>query len=56
MVGVELVVDRMVGIWKVSQNQPEANRSGRVSGLHSAGDISSIAMARLIKEYMSAAP
>ena len=31
--GVEIVVDRLEGKWKASQNQPEANRRGVTEGL-----------------------
>ncbi|WP_367155961.1 FMN-binding negative transcriptional regulator [Methylomonas sp. HYX-M1] len=37
VVGVEIVVSRLLGKWKVSQNQPPANRDGVVRGLAEAG-------------------
>lgn len=33
LVGLEIAIDRIEGKWKVSQNQPEANRRGVVTGL-----------------------
>jgi len=37
VVGIEIVVTRLLGKWKVSQNQPPANRDGVVRGLAEAG-------------------
>ena len=37
IVGVELPIDRIEGKWKVSQNQPEANRRGVAEGLRGEG-------------------
>ena len=37
IVGVEIAVTSLVGKWKVSQNQPDANRAGVVDGLTSRG-------------------
>ncbi|MFW6077337.1 MAG: FMN-binding negative transcriptional regulator [Hyphomicrobiales bacterium] len=47
IVGVEIPVARIEGKWKVSQNRPEADRAGVVSGLADEGDA---AMAALVKE------
>ncbi len=33
LVGIDIPIDRIEGKWKVSQNQPEANRRGVVDGL-----------------------
>lgn len=33
IIGLEIVIDRLEGKWKVSQNQPEVNRNGVVQGL-----------------------
>jgi transcriptional regulator len=46
VVGVELRVERLVGKWKVSQNQPAANRAGVIAGLEADGDAQAVAMAR----------
>lgn len=48
VVGVELRVERLVGKWKVSQNQPAANRAGVVAGLEATGEAG--AMARAVQE------
>lgn len=37
IVGIEIPVSRIVGKWKVSQNQPAENRAGVVAGLREAG-------------------
>lgn len=37
IVGIELQLTRLVGKWKVSQNQPEANRQSVEAGLRAAG-------------------
>lgn len=33
IVGIEIPIDRLVGKWKVSQNQPEVNRAGVIQAL-----------------------
>jgi len=33
IVGIEIVIDRLVGKWKVSQNQPPANQASLVAAL-----------------------
>lgn len=45
VVGIELRVERLVGKWKTSQNQPAANRAGVADGLSADGQTS---MARLV--------
>lgn len=50
VVGVEIVVDRLEGKWKLSQNQPEVNRAGVVAGLVGRGDPAASKMARLVEE------
>lgn len=37
VVGIEMIVTRLVGKWKISQNQPERNRTGVAAGLRSMG-------------------
>lgn len=48
IVCIEIAVDKLEGKWKVSQNQPAANRAGVVAGLHAAGGDEAAAMARLV--------
>ncbi len=48
IVGIEMVIARLEGKWKVSQNRPEADRAGVVAGFEAAGDERSRRMARLV--------
>jgi transcriptional regulator len=48
IVGIEIPISRIEGKWKVSQNRPEADRKGVVSGLIGAGDADSLEMAELV--------
>jgi len=48
IVGIELSITRLVGKWKVSQNQPEMNRVGVESGLRKKGGENSLAMAAAV--------
>lgn len=47
IVGLEIPIARIEGKWKVSQNQPEANRQGVVRGLES---VAALDMAQLVAE------
>lgn len=49
VVGIEIVITRLLGKWKVSQNQPAQNQAGVVQGLRARADAQSLAMAELIK-------
>ena len=48
IVGVEIEIGRLEGKWKVSQNQPAANREGVVAGLRDRGGDEAGAMADLV--------
>lgn len=48
--GVEIIITRLSGKWKASQNQPPQNRAGVVAGLNAAGKHEWAAMAMLISE------
>ena len=50
IVGVRFDILRMQGKWKVSQNQPEANRASVVSGLIGQGSEAAEAMAKLVRQ------
>jgi transcriptional regulator len=50
IVGLEMVIDRIEGKWKVSQNQPEVNRRGVIEGLQRRGDEMAIAIAALVRD------
>lgn len=45
IVGIEIPLSRMIGKWKVSQNQPEANRVGVENGLRGLGGDDALMMA-----------
>lgn len=49
IVGIELVIDRLVGKWKASQNHPPANRAGVVAGLQASDRPSDVEMAEVIR-------
>ncbi|MDH4233890.1 MAG: FMN-binding negative transcriptional regulator [Gallionella sp.] len=49
VVGIEIVITRLSGKWKVSQNQPEQNRAGVIEGLQSCGHSNAAAMAALVE-------
>ena len=49
IVGVEMVITKMLGKWKVSQNQPTQNQVGVIFGLKASGLPESEAMASLVK-------
>lgn len=49
IVGIEMVVTRMSGKWKVSQNQPPENRAGVIAGLRAGGDADALWMADLVE-------
>ena len=47
LIGLEIVIERLEGKWKVSQNQSERNRAGVVAGLEANEQVE---MARLVRE------
>ena len=49
LIGIEIVITRLIGKTKASQNQSEANRAGVVEGLKSLGDGNADTMAELVK-------
>lgn len=49
IVGIEIVIERLEGKWKTSQNRPPADREGVAQGLYARGDDASLAMAPLVK-------
>ncbi|WP_310451525.1 FMN-binding negative transcriptional regulator [Sulfuritalea sp.] len=48
IVGIEIVITSLVGKWKISQNQPAANRAGVVAGLRRQGTADALSMAELV--------
>lgn len=49
IVGIEIVITKMFGKWKVSQNQPAQNQVSVISGLKASGLPGSEAMAALVE-------
>jgi transcriptional regulator len=49
IVGIEIAIERIEGKWKMSQNQPAANREGVVTGLQQQGDAAAMAMAGVVE-------
>jgi transcriptional regulator len=49
IVGIEMVITRLVGKWKVSQNQPSQNQASVVAGLEASGLPGASAMAALVE-------
>jgi len=48
IVGIEISIARLIGKWKVSQNRPEADRTGVVQGLQQLGKFEAACMADLV--------
>lgn len=49
VVGVEIVITRLSGKWKTSQNQPAENQAGVIRGLRAHGSIEAAEMAALVE-------
>lgn len=50
IVGIEMVITKLTGKWKLSQNQPAQNRAGVVDGLRQRGSGGALEMAALVEE------
>jgi transcriptional regulator len=48
IVGIEIEITELTGKWKISQNQPEANRAGVVAGLRGQESAEALAVADLV--------
>lgn len=48
IVGIEIEITHLAGKWKISQNQPEANRAGVVAGLRGQESAEARAVADLV--------
>jgi len=53
IVGIEMVITRLFGKWKVSQNQPAQNQTGVIGGLKERGSADALAMSTLVAEQLS---
>jgi transcriptional regulator len=56
IVGIEIIITKLHGKWKVSQNQPERNRAGVIAGLESIGTNQALEMAELISQAAKDVP
>ena len=52
VVGLEIIINSISGQWKLSQNQPEVNKQGVISGLNAHGDHASTTMAAMISAQL----
>jgi transcriptional regulator len=50
IVGFEIAVSKLVGKWKLSQNQPAQNRAGVIGALRGSADVDSLEMADLVEK------
>jgi transcriptional regulator len=50
IVGFEIVISRLQGKWKVSQNQPAVNRTSVVDALRQRGEENALEVAQLVEE------
>lgn len=50
IVGIEILITKLTGKWKVSQNQPALNQTGVVKGLESLGTSEATEMATLVEK------
>lgn len=50
IVGIEIVITRLSGKWKISQNQPPQNQASVIQGLVESGQSDGLTMAELIKK------
>ncbi len=48
VIGIEMVITRLIGKWKVSQNQPTQNQRSVIQGLNGSGQSEAVAMAALV--------
>lgn len=55
IVAFEMPVTRLIGKWKVSQNQPRKNQEGVIAGLAGSGQAGADEMAAMVKQQMSGA-
>ncbi|MDF1583178.1 MAG: FMN-binding negative transcriptional regulator [Methyloprofundus sp.] len=51
IVGIEIVVTKIVGKWKVSQNQSPENRAGVIQGLNNSGLRDGVLMAAAVDSH-----
>jgi transcriptional regulator len=49
VIGIEIVISKLSGKWKMSQNQPPQNRVGIIQGLRESGGPERLEIAALIE-------
>jgi transcriptional regulator len=54
IVGIEIVISRLSGKWKLSQNQPPQNQAGVIDGLRAGGSDESLQIATLVENAKNA--
>jgi len=54
IVGIEIVITRLQGKWKMSQNRPPADRLGVIAGLTATDDAAASAVQELVSRYHDA--
>ncbi len=52
IVGIELVIERLEGKWKLGQNRSAADRRGMLAGLEAQGDAASLALAEFVRRSL----
>lgn len=50
IVGIEILITKLIGKWKVSQNQPTLNQAGVVQGLESLGRSEATELASVVEK------
>ena len=50
VVGIEITITRLIGKWKVSQNQPAQNRETVIQALNTSSEAQAVSMATLIRD------
>ncbi|MGZ9712313.1 FMN-binding negative transcriptional regulator [Glaciimonas sp. GNP009] len=50
VVGIEITITRLIGKWKVSQNQSTQNRATVIEALNTSGGAQAVSMAMLIRD------
>jgi transcriptional regulator len=53
IVGIEILVSRLSGKWKISQNQPQSNQQSVIAGLRNRGQSQAEAVAELMQRCLN---
>lgn len=52
IIGIEITVTKLIGKWKVSQNQPQQNRNSVVAGLNTTHAVEACKMAEYVENFI----